>query len=142
MTEASPALGLPTASPELAERLLTGLSAVDELLRTVVDHEDPFIAAASMHLSDAGGKRFRPMLTLLAAELGTGINDEVVMAATGVGLRGGRWTSTGGDLVVFSLSRYRLVRDLAVSGVVVWDRTAHVVSFSVTTLVSTFPHPS
>ena len=86
MTEASPALGLPTASPELAERLLTGLSAVDELLRTVVDHEDPFIAAASMHLSDAGGKRFRPMLTLLAAELGTGINDEVVMAATGVEL--------------------------------------------------------
>jgi len=86
VTEASPALGLPTASPELAERLLTGLSAVDELLRTVVDHEDPFIAAASMHLSDAGGKRFRPMLTLLAAELGTGINDEVVMAATGVEL--------------------------------------------------------
>ena len=86
MTEASPALGLPTASPELAQRLLTGLSAVDELLRTVVDHEDPFIAAASMHLSDAGGKRFRPMLTLLAAELGTGVNDEVVMAATGVEL--------------------------------------------------------
>ena len=55
----------------------------------------------------------------------------------GVGLRGGRWTSTGGDLVVFSLSRYRLVRDLAVSGVVVWDRTAHVVSFSVTTLATT-----
>jgi heptaprenyl diphosphate synthase len=86
VTEASPALGLPTASPELAQRLLTGLSAVDELLRTVVDHEDPFIAAASMHLSDAGGKRFRPMLTLLAAELGTGINDHVVMAATGVEL--------------------------------------------------------
>ena len=39
-----------------------------------------------MHLSEAGGKRFRPMLTLLAAELGTGINDEVVRAATGVEL--------------------------------------------------------
>ncbi len=86
MTETSPALGLPTASSELADRLLVGLASVDELLRSVVDHEDPFIAQASMHLSDAGGKRFRPMLTLLAAELGNGINPEVVKAATGVEL--------------------------------------------------------
>jgi geranylgeranyl pyrophosphate synthase len=86
VTEAAPALSLPTASPELAERLLAGLAAVDALLRSVVDHEDPFIAQASMHLSEAGGKRFRPMLTLLAAELGSGINDDVVTAATGVEL--------------------------------------------------------
>jgi len=65
---------------------LDGLAAVDVLLRSVVDHEDPFIAQASMHLSEAGGKRFRPMLTLLAAELGSGINDDVVTAATGVEL--------------------------------------------------------
>jgi heptaprenyl diphosphate synthase len=77
---------LPTTSPELAERLLGGLAAVDGLLRRVVDHEDPFIAQASLHLSEAGGKRFRPMLTLLAAELGTGVNDDVVTAATGVEL--------------------------------------------------------
>jgi heptaprenyl diphosphate synthase len=86
VTEASPALGLPTTSPELAERLLSGLGEVDDLLRSVVDHEDPYIAAASMHLSEAGGKRFRPMLTLLAAELGTGSNTDVVTAATGVEL--------------------------------------------------------
>jgi heptaprenyl diphosphate synthase len=66
--------------------LLDGLAAVDDLLRSVVDHEDPFIAQASMHLSEAGGKRFRPLLTLLAAELGSGINDDVVTAATGVEL--------------------------------------------------------
>jgi heptaprenyl diphosphate synthase len=81
-----PTLALPPTTPALAERLLGGLSAVDELLRRVVDHEDPFVAKASMHLSDAGGKRFRPMLTLLAAELGDGINDDVVTAATGVEL--------------------------------------------------------
>lgn len=86
MTEASPTLGLPTTSPELAERLLSGLAQVDGLLRSVVDHEDPFIAQASMHLSEAGGKRFRPMLTLLAAELGDGSNGDVVTAATGVEL--------------------------------------------------------
>jgi heptaprenyl diphosphate synthase len=79
-------LALPATTPALAERLLGGLAAVDDLLRTVVDHDDPFIAQASMHLSQAGGKRFRPMLTLLAAELGDGINEEVVMAATGVEL--------------------------------------------------------
>jgi len=86
VTEAFATLALPTTSPELAERLLGGLAAVDGLLRSVVDHEDPFIAQASRHLSEAGGKRFRPMLTLLAAELGTGINDDVVTAATGVEL--------------------------------------------------------
>jgi heptaprenyl diphosphate synthase len=86
MIPASPALALPTVSPELAERLWDGLASVDALLRTVVDHEDPFIAQASVHLSEAGGKRLRPMLTLLAAELGSGINDDVVAAATGIEL--------------------------------------------------------
>ena len=86
MTAASPAVALPLVSPELAARLQNGLEAVDALLRKVVDHEDPFIAQASSHLSQAGGKRFRPMLTLLAAELGAGINDDVVAAATGVEL--------------------------------------------------------
>jgi heptaprenyl diphosphate synthase len=66
--------------------LQDGLEAVDSLLRDVVDHEDPFIAQASLHLSQAGGKRFRPMLTLLTAELGTGINDDVIAAASGVEL--------------------------------------------------------
>lgn len=86
MTPASPTLSLPSASPGLAVRLQAGLADVDALLRAVVDHEDPFIAEASVHLADAGGKRFRPMLTLLAAELGSGINDDVVAAATGVEL--------------------------------------------------------
>ncbi|BDZ56800.1 hypothetical protein GCM10025872_04570 [Barrientosiimonas endolithica] len=71
MTQAPAALsGLPGASPELAARLLEGLGRVDARLREVVDHDDPFVAQASQHLVDAGGKRFRPMLTLLAAEIG------------------------------------------------------------------------
>jgi heptaprenyl diphosphate synthase len=86
MSPALPSPASPSVSPELAERLQRGLTSVDALLRTVVDHEDPFIAQASAHLSEAGGKRFRPMLTLLAAELGNGINDDVVAAATGVEL--------------------------------------------------------
>jgi heptaprenyl diphosphate synthase len=84
MTAASPPLVLPAASPELTSRLQSGLAAVDTRLRAEVDHDDPFIAEASVHLLEAGGKRFRPLLALLAAELGSGINENVVAAATGV----------------------------------------------------------
>jgi heptaprenyl diphosphate synthase len=81
-----PVLALPETSAELAGRLQDGLAEVDALLRREVDHEDPFIAGANVHLAEAGGKRFRPLLTLLAAEVGSGVNAEVVAAATGVEL--------------------------------------------------------
>jgi len=81
-----PVLALPATSVELAARLQDGLAEVDALLRREVDHEDPFIAGANVHLAEAGGKRFRPLLTLLASEVGSGINREVVAAATGVEL--------------------------------------------------------
>ncbi len=67
-------------------RLDEGLAAVEALLHERVDHSDPFIAEANTHLLQAGGKRFRPLLTLLAAELGSGINRDVVAAAAGVEL--------------------------------------------------------
>lgn len=77
---------LPEADEELQERLFEGLAAVDARLREVVDHDDPFIAEASGHLSNAGGKRFRPLLTLLSAEVAGSINPEVIGAAVGVEL--------------------------------------------------------
>jgi pimeloyl-ACP methyl ester carboxylesterase len=43
----------------------------------------------------------------------------------GVGLRGGRWTADGDEVVTFRLTGYRLVRDLAVSGTVRWSRYAN-----------------
>ncbi len=86
-THATPSvLAVPGATPALTARLQAGLAQVDALMREVVDHDDPFIAGASAHLVEAGGKRFRPMLTLLAAEVGHGINDQVVRAAAGVEL--------------------------------------------------------
>ena len=81
-----PVLALPATSDALNGRLVDGLVAVDVLLRREVDHEDEFIAGANIHLAEAGGKRFRPLLTLLAAEVGSGVNDDVVAAATGVEL--------------------------------------------------------
>ncbi len=92
-------LGTPPSPPQptlpgASERLLTSLAAdvarVDELLLARVDHEDPFIAQASAHLLQAGGKRFRPMLTILAAHVGSGsdepVNDDVIAAAAAVEL--------------------------------------------------------
>lgn len=70
----------------LQGRLIEGLAAVDRRLREVVDHDDPFIAEAGGYLAEAGGKRFRPLLALLAAEVGEGINDQVIDAAVGVEL--------------------------------------------------------
>ncbi|MDE9365113.1 polyprenyl synthetase family protein [Luteipulveratus sp. YIM 133132] len=86
MTTSAPLAVLPGLSEELSTRLFEGLGEVDRRLREVVDHDDPFIAGASHHLVDAGGKRFRPLLTLLTAELGSGRNAQVVDAAAGVEL--------------------------------------------------------
>jgi heptaprenyl diphosphate synthase len=86
MSPRPPVLVLPSTSEQLAARLQEGLADVDALLRREVDHDDPFIAQANSHLIDAGGKRFRPLLTLLAAELGSGANPDVVAAAAGVEL--------------------------------------------------------
>jgi hypothetical protein len=49
----------------------------------------------------------------------------------GVGLRGGRWTADGDEVVTFRLTGYRLVRDLAVSGTVRWSRYSNRVTFDV-----------
>jgi heptaprenyl diphosphate synthase len=73
-------------TPQLAEHLADGLERVDRLLRATVRHDDEFVAAASGHLLAAGGKRLRPLLTLLCAQLCEGINDDVVAAAAGVEL--------------------------------------------------------
>ena len=86
MSSTPPVLSLPSVSEQLNARLQRGLVEVDELLRREVDHDDAFIAEANTHLIEAGGKRFRPLLTLLAAELGTGVNEQVVAAAAGVEL--------------------------------------------------------
>lgn len=76
---------MPSASRALTDRLSEGLTAVEARLTEVVHHEDEFIAGASQHLL-TGGKRFRPLLTLLSSELGSGINDAVIDAAVGVEL--------------------------------------------------------
>ena len=93
MTEQEVGIELvPGIDRELNDRLLVGLAAVQQRLNEVVDHDDDFIAGAARYLSDAGGKRFRPLLTLLTAEVGRTPGDTepaappIVDAAVGVEL--------------------------------------------------------
>ena len=81
-----PVLALPGASTDLTSRLQAGLEQVEALIVERTRSEDDFITEANLHLAKAGGKRFRPMLTMLVAELGEGINDRVIAAAAGVEL--------------------------------------------------------
>ena len=80
------ALALPLHDDALAERLSGRVELVEELLRDAVTYADPIAHDASRHLVDAGGKRLRPLLTLLTAELGDGNRREVIDAAAVVEL--------------------------------------------------------
>ncbi len=77
---------LPLTDPALTEVLTGRLALVEERLRDAVAQADEFADTASHHLVNAGGKRLRPMLTLLAAQLGDGQRPEVVDAAVVVEL--------------------------------------------------------
>ena len=70
----------------LASSLADGLDDVETLLRSSLESDFPFVSEASRHLIDAGGKRFRPLLVLLAAHFGDPKSLGVVPAATVVEL--------------------------------------------------------
>ena len=63
-------LGLPLPDAALEARLAVALAEVEAGLQAAVASDDPFIADASRYLVDAGGKRFRPLLVVLAAQFG------------------------------------------------------------------------
>jgi heptaprenyl diphosphate synthase len=74
------------ADPRLESAIQTTLAAVERRLYDAVHSDDPLIAEAARHLLDAGGKRFRPLLTAIAAEFGTGGGPDVVLSAAVVEL--------------------------------------------------------
>jgi heptaprenyl diphosphate synthase len=82
--------GVELADPVLRAILEQGLAQVEELLHREVQSEFRFLTDASLHLIDAGGKRFRPLFTLLAGQFGRdremGWMPDVVRAAAVVEL--------------------------------------------------------
>ena len=71
---------------QLAERVSLSMQEVEGALRESVKSDYPFVTETSRHLVDAGGKRFRPLLVLLAAECGKPEMPEVIAAAVVVEL--------------------------------------------------------
>jgi heptaprenyl diphosphate synthase len=73
---------MPVADQALAARLAERMQDVERALARHVRSRAPFVTSAASHLMEAGGKRFRPLLVLLAAETGVHPDtDEVITAA-------------------------------------------------------------
>jgi heptaprenyl diphosphate synthase len=64
--------------------LRPGLALVEQRMRTTVQTDLAILEQASRHLIDAGGKRFRPMLVLLAGMLGGGRATDDALVDAGV----------------------------------------------------------
>jgi heptaprenyl diphosphate synthase len=67
-----------------AKRLQVELDLVESGLAVQLEFASPIADAAGRYLSEAGGKRIRPLLTLLTSELGDGPNDQVRRAAQAI----------------------------------------------------------
>ncbi len=78
--------GIALPDPVLAESVRSGLAAVEDRLMTCVHSGDAFVAETARHLVTAGGKRFRPLVVLLAASFGDIEAPEVIAAAAVVEL--------------------------------------------------------
>ena len=74
------------ADKDLLAKLEAGLERVEEELIAAVAHTDPIAKVTTRHLIDAGGKRIRPTLVLLCAQLGEASAEEVIQSAVVVEL--------------------------------------------------------
>ncbi|MCW2646180.1 MAG: hypothetical protein QOF87_1503 [Pseudonocardiales bacterium] len=80
------ALGVEFADPALETSVRAGLDAIESALRVAVQAEDEFVAGAASYLVNAGGKRFRPLVSVLSAHFGDPTSPEIVPAAVVVEL--------------------------------------------------------
>ena len=78
--------GLSVRDQTLEADTQAGLTAVEEGLLEATKSDVPFITEAAQHLVRAGGKRFRPLLVLLAAQFGDPYAPGVVPSAVVVEL--------------------------------------------------------
>ena len=77
---------LPLGGGLLESQLVPHLQSVEDRLRAETTRARDLTDNPASHLAKAGGKRLRPVLTLLTAQLGEGANEDVVAAATAVEL--------------------------------------------------------
>ena len=80
------ALPVDFSDPALAADIADGLVGVEKVLAGAAVTEEALLTEASRHLIDAGGKRFRATLVLLAAHFGDSRDERVVAAAAAIEL--------------------------------------------------------
>ena len=68
------------------DQLWINLENFENRLLEISSSEDSYLNDISQYLIKAGGKRFRPICTLLAGELGNGDNEKIIDAAVSVEL--------------------------------------------------------
>jgi heptaprenyl diphosphate synthase len=73
--------GIPNVAPALETHLISRMAEVESLLRSHTRSEYPFVDETAHHLVAAGGKRLRPLLTLLTAQYGDPSGQGVIAAA-------------------------------------------------------------
>ena len=73
--------GIPNVAPELEAQLVSQMADVEVLLRSHTRSEYPFVDETAHHLVAAGGKRLRPLLTLLTAQYGDPNREGIIAAA-------------------------------------------------------------
>ncbi len=78
--------GLDFSDPALEASVRAGLDDIELALAMAVQSEDEFVSEVARHLVEAGGKRFRPLVSVLAAHFGDPSNAQVTPAAVVVEL--------------------------------------------------------
>jgi len=73
--------GIPDLDPALEADLVVGMQGVEHLLREHIKGDYPLVEETSRHLVAAGGKRLRPLLTLISSHFGDPTRKEVIPAA-------------------------------------------------------------
>ena len=76
--------GVELGDADLAAATAAGLERVEALLRREVHSDHRFVTETSLHLIEAGGKRFRPLFTLLGAQMGPEPGADAVVTAAAV----------------------------------------------------------
>lgn len=75
------AFGIPHLDVRLELSIRADMKRIEDLLRKQIQGDYPLLIETSRHLVEAGGKRLRPLLTLLAAQFGDSKRPEIIEAA-------------------------------------------------------------
>ena len=73
--------GIPHLDVKLELSIRADMKRVEDLLRKQIQGDYPLVIETSRHLVEAGGKRLRPLLALLAAQFGDPNRPEIIEAA-------------------------------------------------------------